>query len=726
MRVCLVSRELSPFWGAGIGVYTAQMAAAWAAAGHEAHILTLPHPGLAEEGPRHFPGIAIHTLALDSGLAARTGYRFPFLRHAMAVLETLEALHDRSPFDAIEFPDYWAEGYFAIRARRTLGRLPGATLAVRLHTPTHECRLLNGQSWLDEELASLEHAEEAAIREADLVLSPSSSLLEQVVQRLTLAPGRPGTGVVPYPFALTPDFFGDPSGPAEPPPPAPTILYFGRLERRKGVHLLVEAAHQLLRDGLDLRVRFIGADTATGPMGSSMLEHLRSLAGPAHRDRFTFEGPRPRAELADIVRGITAAGGLCCFPSLWENFPNACVEAMALGAAVVGSDAGGMAEIIEPAATGLLFPSGDAVALAGAIRRLLADHALRASISSAAPARIASLCNPATVVARTIEAIDSARPAPAPARSAAPDFSILIPALGEPADLQRTFASIAAQTLKPAEVIALTTTARPDPAWGDVRTHAYDAAGSALAAGLNAAAASYAVWVRPGVALEPSFLERVAQALALNPGLTFLSALASPAPGLIDRIPLGLDRDLLPITDCAWSGAFVVDRRAALSAAGAVEWVGPGEEWSVCCALAERGSESLVIPEILLRGDGAVRIPEADLDRITGHIAHMHPALPSRPDRTLRLLAWQRARLRERAAQTAQRAAAAESALPPLQAQLARAEEARRQADARAASLRYRAADSAHTLLGRLGIRRPLRLVASLFWGRSRSAGESP
>ncbi len=60
MRICLVSHEFAPFHGAGIGTYASLMAAAWAGAGHEVHVLTGAHPGVLEDGPRMRPGVRFH------------------------------------------------------------------------------------------------------------------------------------------------------------------------------------------------------------------------------------------------------------------------------------------------------------------------------------------------------------------------------------------------------------------------------------------------------------------------------------------------------------------------------------------------------------------------------------------------------------------------------------------------------------------------------------------
>src|SRR5690606_33430716 len=70
-------------------------------------------------------------------------------------------------------------------------------------------------------------------------------------------------------------------------PDATDILFFGRLERRKGPDLLARAALRPLADRPDLRVRFIGGDTSTGPGQSSMRAHLQRLVKD-HAQNFAF------------------------------------------------------------------------------------------------------------------------------------------------------------------------------------------------------------------------------------------------------------------------------------------------------------------------------------------------------------------------------------------------------------------------------------------------------
>ena len=109
------------------------------------------------------------------------------------------------------------------------------------------------------------------------------------------------------------------------------------------------------------------------------LESVVRFAGPLSFDRVL-----PRYATADVVvlPAMQAADGRR------EVTPNALLEAMAMGCAVVSTPIGGIPEIIEDGVSGLLVPSGDAAALAAALMRLR-DPAMRARLGAAARERVA-------------------------------------------------------------------------------------------------------------------------------------------------------------------------------------------------------------------------------------------------------------------------------------------------------------------------------------------------
>jgi len=74
-------------------------------------------------------------------------------------------------------------------------------------------------------------------------------------------------------------------------------------------------------------------------------------------------------------------------PSRSEGFPNALLEAMACGCAVIGSAVGGIPELIDDGRDGFLFPPGDAGRLAGRLSTLVTDAELRHRMGSEAAAK---------------------------------------------------------------------------------------------------------------------------------------------------------------------------------------------------------------------------------------------------------------------------------------------------------------------------------------------------
>jgi hypothetical protein len=149
------------------------------------------------------------------------------------------------------------------------------------------------------------------------------------------------------------------------------------------------------------RFSFIGADTMMpGGSQSSVSETLRSAIPQPLLPRFEFYPPVARA----LLRAHRAKARIAVVPSRWENFPYACMEAMASGLPVLVSPNGGMIEMIEDGRTGWIADRGDAAGFEAALRRALAvSPSDLADMGSAAAARIRSLCDDDAIVGRQLE-----------------------------------------------------------------------------------------------------------------------------------------------------------------------------------------------------------------------------------------------------------------------------------------------------------------------------------
>jgi N-acetyl-alpha-D-glucosaminyl L-malate synthase BshA len=102
----------------------------------------------------------------------------------------------------------------------------------------------------------------------------------------------------------------------------------------------------------------------------------------------------------DSAQEILARGDVFLFPSELESFGLAALEAMACGVPVVGSDAGGLPELVRHAETGYLLPVGDIDGMAARTVELLKDAERRRAMGQAGRSRASSLFSADRIVSQ--------------------------------------------------------------------------------------------------------------------------------------------------------------------------------------------------------------------------------------------------------------------------------------------------------------------------------------
>ena len=177
-------------------------------------------------------------------------------------------------------------------------------------------------------------------------------------------------------------------GPADP----PRIVAVARLAKVKNLPLLLQACAALKAKGLDFRVAVVG----DGPERDELAAARRRLGVSELVD---LVGPAVQSEVSAWWQ--RAAVGVLTSTS--EGMPVSLMEAAACGVPVVATAVGGTPEVIEHGVTGLLTPSGDPLALAAGLERLLRDRALASGLGAAARQRAEERFSVAASVDRLLE-----------------------------------------------------------------------------------------------------------------------------------------------------------------------------------------------------------------------------------------------------------------------------------------------------------------------------------
>ena len=163
----------------------------------------------------------------------------------------------------------------------------------------------------------------------------------------------------------------------EPAHQPPRILYVGLLTARKGVLDLIEASRMLRAEGLDHELLLLGGTPDEGPAAAEPV--YAAAEGNAR-----LLGTRPSVEMPAAYAGAD----VFCLPSWWEAMPLSVLEAMAAGLPVVATDVGDVGRLVENGRTGFVVPKQSPRELADALRKLLADAALRVEMGAAGRRRV--------------------------------------------------------------------------------------------------------------------------------------------------------------------------------------------------------------------------------------------------------------------------------------------------------------------------------------------------
>ncbi|RCJ32529.1 glycosyltransferase [Nostoc punctiforme NIES-2108] len=360
MKIFLIASECPPAAG-GIATYVGNMAAMFSDAGHDITVFARsPQTGIEEKNKLKIIKIVPKdTYLLNSPKAHPRSETHPAFPHNVMgywgaisyqlAEEVINYIRTHGQPDIIESEDYSGIAYFLLQ-KKLLGcpELQRVPIVLNLHSPQY--LLYPADKMPSYHLCDywVGRMEKFCILAADGIFAPTHYIAQQVKTTL-----NPDLDIEIIPLPAPQKLLYKKQLPLSLPTPG-DIVYFGRLEVRKGIIPLLEACSQLWDAGINFQLTAIGGDTWYHLQGCYMKAYLtEKYRQYINSGKLIISSPLPQAQLYERVKKAWCV----VLPSLWENFPNTCLESMLLGKAILASSAVGHVEMLQTAAMqgGLVF-----------------------------------------------------------------------------------------------------------------------------------------------------------------------------------------------------------------------------------------------------------------------------------------------------------------------------------------------------------------------------------
>eukprot|EP00192_Tetraselmis_astigmatica_P010256 CAMPEP_0117676914 /NCGR_PEP_ID=MMETSP0804-20121206/16465_1 /TAXON_ID=1074897 /ORGANISM="Tetraselmis astigmatica, Strain CCMP880" /LENGTH=833 /DNA_ID=CAMNT_0005486161 /DNA_START=169 /DNA_END=2670 /DNA_ORIENTATION=+ len=362
LRICMVTAEVvGPVSNGGIGTAFTALARSLTKAGHQVTILfTMGWVSFSGPFEDHIKSYAEEGITLEALWHAPVPRGRPSAvpKHMTESHEVLRYLRDKS-FDIVHFHDYQGAGYYPLLAKRQGLALHNTTTVIGLHGPTLWAKVLGNQETIDRigdlEMDWMERKSRAM---ADYVVSPSVYLLRWMHENEWPAnvgdrPGSPRVFVQPNVLPM-PDRAPKGEAMRQQRHTVHELVFFGRLETRKGIIMFCDAVDQLLDPSREPRldvgpgvglqaVTFMGRGAMVlGKFGVHYVQE-RAQGWPIKWRIVSRLGPQEaKAYLAE-----EGTHRLAVMPSRIENSPYTVYECAEKGIPFLASDVGGVRDLIH-------------------------------------------------------------------------------------------------------------------------------------------------------------------------------------------------------------------------------------------------------------------------------------------------------------------------------------------------------------------------------------------
>lgn len=389
LNILLVSFEFPPITAiGGIGSYMYHLSKLLHKLGHSVTVFSAnPHGSEVEVQKREFC----------------SAYLIPASNNEEFRSAALAFFHNYILYNNVDIIESPEVGACALNIKRAYPDIP---LIVKLHTPgvlitkvsnyylplLNKFRFVAGALvrgridlgyWAKHDKNKLSDPEYQICEVADKILSPSRALINWAIKFWDLPASK--IELILNPFSVDSDLLCLPVLKR-----SKTISFVGKLNVLKGLNSLTEAIPIVLKKHPEFSFNIVGRDEYVN--GISMKSIIEKRLG-LFANKVNFTGALPFNKIKEIY----ATSPICVVPSLWENYPNVVLEAMAAGCAVVASNRGGIPEIVNDHVNGLLINPRSSNDIATKINLLIDNPELTLQIATNGRNDLLKLMQPSTL-----------------------------------------------------------------------------------------------------------------------------------------------------------------------------------------------------------------------------------------------------------------------------------------------------------------------------------------
>lgn len=290
--------------------------------------------------------------------------------------ERVLSVHKSEHLDIVDIPEY--NGLAAAFNRKT-----PFSLVINFRTPRIIVNQFSGTkiTSADKRIYNLE---KRSIKVTKNYRTSSQALKERICKLYNISADK--VVVVRNPMQPQPPFLKQNSNKIK-------ILFVGRLEQRKGLELIKKSIPDIFNISDKIELHIAGETT------NEIKNCLRLNAGSKNNKRLIFHGAIDHSSLQDIYN----SSDIFIFPSVFDNSPNALLEAMASSLPIVASDAPGVNEIIKDNENGLLFETENKDSFLNKLKILIENDGLKARLSKNALSDIHEIFAPDKIATETLK-----------------------------------------------------------------------------------------------------------------------------------------------------------------------------------------------------------------------------------------------------------------------------------------------------------------------------------